>query len=191
MKLGKVGALCKRAKRFIIYNVYGGQWISDGCAIYPLVDLPRFDEDNIYTLFDIPEDKRGKVQYDEKTGLPYGVVISDSVPDEVEVRHTFIGISYRGEVYTPVCGRGGILFIDRRYLAPFSDDITIYERYYPNSDRSYLAVKRGMLLEGVIFPSDIATQELAQTLIAIGKLTADAAGYELTEAKAEQEEMDI
>lgn len=191
MKLGKVGALCKGAKRFIIYNVPGGQWISDGNAIYPLVDLPRFDEDNVYTLFDIPEDKRGKVQYEEKTGLPWGVSISDSVPDEVEVRHALIGISYCGALYSPVGGRGGILFIDRRYLAPFSDDITIYERFYPGSDRSYLAVKRGMLLEGIILPSDIATQELAQTLITVGKLTADAAGWEETEAEAEQEEMDI
>ena len=191
MKLGKVGALCKSAKRFIIYNVFGGQWISDGSAIYPLVDLPRFDEDNVYTLFDIPEDKRGKIQYEEKIGLPWGVCISDSVPDEVEVRHASIGILYHGTVYSPVGGRGGILFIDRQHLAPFSDDITIYERFYPGSDRSYLAVKRGMLLEGIILPSDIAKKELAQTLIAIGKLTADAAGWEQTEAEAEQEEMDI
>lgn len=131
------------------------------------------------------------MQYEEKTGLPWGISISDSVPDEVEVRHAFIGISYRGTLYSPVCGRGGILFIDRRYLAPFSDDITIYERFYPDSDRSYLAVKRGMLLEGIILPSDIATQELTQTLIAVGKLTADAAGWEETEVEAEQEEMDI
>lgn len=191
MKLGKVGALCKGAKHFVIYNVTGGQWISDGSAIYPLVDLPRFDEDNVYTLFDIPEDKRGKVLYEEKSGLPWGISISDSVPDEAEVQHTFIGITYRGAVYSPVKGRGGILFIDRKYLAPFSDDITIFERFYPNSDRSYLAVKRGMLLEGIISPSDIATKELAQTLIAVGKLTADAAGWEETESEAEQEEMDI
>lgn len=187
MKLSKIGALCKGAKRFIIYSAAGSQWLSDGYVLYPLVDLPHLDEESVYTIFDIPEDKRSKVHYEERTSLPYGISVADTVTDEVAVQYAPVGISYRGAVYSPVKGRGGILFIDRRYLAPFSDDITLFERYYPNSDRSYIAVKRGLLLEGIITPSDVATRELAQTLIHIGELTALAAG----EDEAEQEELDI
>lgn len=189
MKLSKIGALCKSAKRIIIYDVIGCQWLSDGYVLYPLVDLPHLDEEGVYTIFDIPEDKRSKVQYEERTSLPYGISISDAVADETNVQYAPVGISYRGAVYSPVKGRGGILFIDRRHLAPFSDDITLFERYYPNSDRSYIAVKRGLLLEGIITPSEVATKELAQALIHIGELTALAAGED--EDEAEQEEMDI
>lgn len=189
MKLSKIGALCKSAKRFIIYSVAGCQWLSDGYVLCPLVDLPHLDEESVYTIFDIPENKRSKIQYEERTSLPYGINVADTVADEVAVQYAPVGISYRGSIYSPVKGRGGILFIDRRYLAPFSDDITLFERFYPGSDRSYIAVKRGFLVEGIITPSDVATKELAQALIHIGELTALAAGED--EDEAEQEEIDI
>ena len=188
MKLSKIGALCKGAKRIIVYNVFGGQWLSDGYVLYPLVDLPHLDEESVYTIFDIPKDKRSKVQYEERTSLPYGINVADAVTGETPLQYAGCGISYHGAAYTPMNGKDGILFIDRRYLAPFSTDVTLYERYYPGSERAYVAVKRGFLLEGIILPSEVATKELAQALVKIGRLTALAAGEE---DDAEQEEIGI
>ena len=188
MKLSKVGALCKGAKRFVIYKTWSGQWISDGYAIYPIRELPPLQEDNVYALFDIPEDKRGKVQYEEKN-VPYGINLNDGCDDEVVVQIAPISIVYHGSIITPIKGRGGILYIDRKYLSPLGDDITLYERYYPRDDRSYIVAKRGLLLEGVILPAEIATKELAKTLKHIGELTELVAGDE--DFEPEQEEMDV
>jgi hypothetical protein len=188
MKLGKVGALCKSAKRFVIYRTWQGQWISDGCAIYPIRELPMLKEDNVFALFDIPEDKREKVQYSEGN-VPYGIDLADACDDEVVVQLSPISLVYKGAVFTPMRGRSGILYIDRKYISPFGDDITLYERYYPRSERSYIAVKRGLLLEGIILPAEIATKELSDTLKHISELTALVAGVDVYEA--EQEEIGI
>ena len=187
MKLGKVGALCKGAKRFFVYKTWRDQWLSDGGAIYPIREFPMLKEDNVYTLFDIPEDKRGKMQYYEDD-IPYGIAFDDACEDEVVVQLAPISIVCYGSTYSPIKGRYGILYIDRRYLGPLGDDITLYERYYPRSDKSYIAVKRGLLLEAIILPAQIATKELADILKKIGELTALVAGDDF---EPEQEEMDV
>lgn len=188
MKLGKVGALCKSAKQFIIYKTWRDQWISDGCAIYPIRELPMLKEDNVYALFDIPEDKRGKIRYYEDINIPYGIDLNDACEDEVVVQLESISIVQCGSTYAPIKGRGGILYINKKYLAPLDDDVTLYERYYPRSDRSYIVAKRGLLLEGIILPAQIATKELANMLKNIGELTALVAGDDF---EPEQEEMDV
>ena len=146
MKLSKIGALCKSAKRFVILNLRYGQWISDGMALYPLRDLPHLDEESVYTIFDIPEDKRSKMSYEERESIPHGLSLLDAAADEVAIQLSHVSIVYHGAIYTPIKSREGILFLDRRYLAPFDEDITLFERFYPGSNIPYIAVKRGLLL---------------------------------------------
>lgn len=188
MKLSKIGALCKGAKRFVIVNLGYGQWISDGVGLYPLRDLPHLDEESVYTIFDIPEDKRSKMLYEERESISNGFSLLDATEDEVAVQLSPISIVYHGAVYTPIKSREGILFLDRRYLAPFDEGITLFERFYADSSIPYIAVKRGLLLEGIILPSPIASVELAETLKHIGELMALMCE---DEDEAEQEEMDI
>lgn len=190
MKLGKIGALCKSAKRFVIFNVYGEQWMSDGYAMYPLRDLPTLEEENVYTLFDIAEERRGKVQYEEKYSAPYGISLADVVEDEVALQSMPISIIYHGSVLSPIKCREGILFLDKKYLGPFDEDITLFERFYPSGKRPYIAVKRGLLLEGIIIPSDVATPELADMLTNIGELTALMC-EDMSEEDYEQEELEV
>lgn len=190
MKLGKIGALCKNAKRFVVYNVASVQWISDGAALYPLRELPPLEEENIYTIFDIPEDKRGKIAFEARDNHPYGISFDDAVKGESVMQFMPITFFYHGTLLSPMKCESGILFIDRRYLAPFDDGIALYERFYPGGDRPYVAVKRGMLLEGIITPAEIATVELAEMLTQIGKLTAAIAGDDDSE-EYEQEILDI
>ena len=149
MKLSKIGALCKAYKRFVVYNVgHGMQWISDGYAAYPLCDLPPLEEDNVFAIFDIPEDKRGKMYFDERQGVPVGMSFADAVQDEVEIKPYSIGIIWQGAIYYPCKSREGILFVDKKYLSPFEDGVVLYERWAENGT-PYIAAKRGMLLEGV------------------------------------------
>lgn len=190
MKLSKIGALCKGAKKIYVANLPYGQWIGDGMALYPLRDLPHLDEESIYNIFDIPEDKRSKISYEERQSLPHGLSLADSVEDEVALEFMPLNIAYRGAVLAPIKSREGILFFDRKYLAPFEDDITLFERFYPVSNIPYIAVKRGLLLEGIILPSDVATIELARMLTSIGELTALMC-EDVEDEDCEQAEMDI
>lgn len=193
MKLSKIGALCKAYKRFVVYNVgHGMQWISDGYAAYPLYDLPPLEEDNVYAIFDIPEDKRGKMYFDERHGVPSGMSFADAVSDEVEIKPYPIGIIWHGAIYYPCKSREGVLFIDKKYLAPFEEGAVLYERWAENGT-PYIVSKRGMLLEGVITPAGIATAELAELLCEVGNLTEAVSedGNGDYDAEAEQEEMDV
>lgn len=172
MKIRKIGALCKAYKRFVVYNVGNGmQWISDGYAAYPLYDLPPLEEDNVFAIFDIPEDKRGKMYFDERHGVPSGMSFADAVADEIEIKPYLIGIIWQGEIYYPCKSREGILFIDKKYLSPFEEGAVLYERWADNGV-PYIVVKRGMLIEGVITPAGIATAELADLMCEVGNLTA-------------------
>ena len=175
MKLGKIGALCKAYKRFVVYNVgHGNQWISDGYAAYPLYELPPLSEDNVFAIFDIPEDKRGKMYFDERTDAPLGVNFADSVEDEVEIRACAIGIIWQGAIYLPFKSREGVLFVDKKYLSPFEEIPVLYERWTPGGT-PYIVAKRGMLLEGIITPAGIATSELADLLCEVVEQTAEVA----------------
>ena len=193
MKLSKIGALCKAYKRFVVYNVGNGmQWISDGYAAYPLYDLPPLEEDNVYAIFDIPEDKRGKMYFDERHDVPSGMSFADAVADEVEIKPYSIGIIWQGAIYYPCKSREGVLFIDKKYLSPFEEGTVLYERWAENGT-PYIAAKRGMLLEGVITPAGIATAELAELLCEVGNLTAAVSegGNGDYAAEEEQEEIDV
>ena len=190
MKLGKIGALCKNAKRVVIHNFDGVQWISDGCAFYPLRDLPELLEDNIYTIFDIPEEKRGKISFEEREHHPFGISFDDVIKDESPMQFMPVTFFHHGSLISPMKCKSGILFIDRRYLSPFEDGITLYERFYPDEERAYVAVKRGMLLEGIILPAEIATTQLAEMFTIIGKLTGEIATDKPSE-EYEQESLDV
>lgn len=191
MKLSKIGALCKAYKRFVVYNVgHGMQWISDGYAAYPLCDLPPLEEDNVFAIFDIPEDKRGKMYFDERQGVPTGMSFADAVQDEVEIKPYSIGIIWQGAIYYPCKSREGILFVDKKYLSPFEDGVVLYERWAENGT-PYIAAKRGMLLEGVITPAGIATAELAELLCEVGALTEAVSEDGSGDFDAEQQEIDV
>lgn len=168
MKLSKIGALCRANKRFTVYNVgRGAQWLSDGFACYPLGDLPSLCEEEIAVIFDVPEDKRDKFYFEEKVGMPEGIDISDRVEDERELTPVPLGIVWCDEVLLPYKSESGVLFVARKYLAPFESVMTLYERR-TKSGAPYIAAKRGMIVEGIITPYGAATQELADIILEVG-----------------------
>ena len=60
MKLSSIQQICKGAKRIELFSDPSApvQYISDGGAFYPLYGLPKMEEENVFTLFDIPEKKQ-------------------------------------------------------------------------------------------------------------------------------------
>ena len=191
MKLSKIGALCKANKRFTVYNVgRGAQWLSDGYACYPLGDLPELCEEEIAVIFDVPEDKRDKFSFEVNVGLPKGLDISDGAEGERELTAIPIGIVWCGEVLLPYKSESGVLFVNRKHLAPFEEVMTLYERR-TKSGAPYIAAKRGMIVEGIITPFGAATQELADLICEVGRemiVTAGAAREEPSQMSFDDED---
>jgi hypothetical protein len=171
MKISKIGALCKAQKRFTVCNVGGEQWLSDGYGYYPLGDLPRLDGDNIFTMFDVAEDKREKYYVEEKHGMPNGIDVSDVTQDEVLLKYVPIWLVVSGAVMLPLIAEGRVLFVDKRYFSPFDFSVECYERKAVDG-KSYIVTKRGMIACGVITPEQIGTAALADQLCELGELVA-------------------
>ena len=169
MKIQKIQALCKAAKRIVIFNDenHGMQWISDGYCIFPLFNLPKLNEKNVYALFDIPEDKQGKIFFEEREELPRSICFSDYDKTEVAVKPEAFGISAYGRRLNVIRGSEGATLYDARYFSVFEDDATFFER--PRADGApYIVVKEGMFLAGVLLPYE-ANNELREWLVNVGE----------------------
>lgn len=168
MKIKALAAICKRQKRFFLYDGPEGstaQWLGDGCAIYPLFKMPPLNEQNIYTIFDIPEKQQSKMHFSENP-LPEGVEFADAVACENVLDPARIEIGYAGRALRPLLTSQGLVFIDVQYLAPLSDMadmIELYERV-DRSGRPYIAVKNGFMLVAVIMPYDVIKPDFVEQL---------------------------
>lgn len=153
MKIQKIQQLCKSAKRIVIYNdeELGIQWISDGYCIFPLFKLPRLTEENIYTMFDIPADKQGKIYFEQRDELPASLCFDDYFEGEVAVRSEQFGIVAYGRALEVIRGAEGATLYDKKYLSVFDDDAVFFERLRSGGS-PYIVVKEGMFIAGVIMP---------------------------------------
>ena len=169
MKLGTIEKLCKSAKRILIVNdkARGIQWISDGYCMYPLLKLPKLTAENIFAIFDIPEDKQGKIYFDEREDLPESLDALDTVDNETVVNPESNAIYSSGRLLVPFKCAEGVMLIENKYLGVFDDDVTYYVRPLP-SGRPYIVAKEGMFVSGIILPYD-AGYQLAEWLTEIGE----------------------
>ena len=174
MKIKAIESICKNEKRIAIFhNPRGVQWIGAIGAMYPLYSMPELSEETVYTAFDIVEDNRGKINYTEEQELPSIYDYSDFALGEVELLTSKLRIQYRGVTLLPVRTSGGIVYINKVYLSPFSDSkngVRLCERQDKNGN-TYLVVKDGMLLLGIILPYDVVDEDFAKELSNIADLT--------------------
>ena len=179
MKIASIQQICKGAKRIELFSAPSSsvQWISDGGAFYPLYNLPEMREENVFALFDIPEKKQDKIRFEHKRQLPEAISFTDAVDAENALEFGNISIYARGRVLRPLKTSLGVIYINEKYLKPFSDaenGVQRYERYTPGGE-VYIAVKEGFLLTGIILPYDIVTKEFVEELKTIYELSAVAA----------------
>lgn len=169
MKINKIKSLCKDAKRIrICYDPKRKiQWISDGTAMYPLFKLPMLTAENIFTIFDIPEDKQGNIMFEEVDELPKSIDFDDYSPADADVTVEHINIVFEGRVLVPMRCQSGTLLVDKKYLSPFKNSVNFHERVREHGV-SVITAHEGMLLNGVILPYT-ATQSLAEWLVNTGE----------------------
>ena len=172
MIINKIKELCKAAKRILITRTECVQWISDGYGTYPLYNVPELSRENVFAIFDIPEDKQSGFQFDERECLSDGILLSDGHDGELPLTLLSTEIKAYGVTLAVAKSKSGVIFINKRYLAPFNDlenGVQLYERR-THSGKPYIAVKDGMFLYGLILPAPVDMASLGEELSEIGRL---------------------
>ena len=170
MKIKSIAAICKKNKQVVLFNRYSdsgtiSQYIGDGNAVYPISGLPELDEESILTIFDVPEKQREDwlVRYRD---IPEGISFEDTDATEKIVEQGNLSIVYSGKTLKPLQTRRGLVFIESRYLSPVSDVLDVlelYERVTPFG-APYIVAKAGFLLQAVIMPYDVISQQFVDNL---------------------------
>ena len=171
MKIKSIAAICKKNKNIAIFERYSDdgdiltQYIGDGSAVYPVVGLPQLDKESLLTIFDVPEKDRDN--YFVKTlGVPAGISFEDTDETERHVEREGISIIYSGRTLKPIRTTRGLVFIESRYLSPVSDILDVLELYERITPRGtpYIVAKAGFLLQAVITPYDVISQQFVDNL---------------------------
>lgn len=170
MKIKSIATICKRNKAVILYDKHEGgdyvtQYIGDGGACFPIAGLPYLDEESILTIFDVPEKQREN-WYFKSAPLPEGIDFSDTAAGERHIEAGNLSIVYAGRTLKPLQTRGGLVFIESRYLAPLSDVMDVLELYerQMRGGTPYIVAKAGLLLQAVIMPYDIISQGFVERI---------------------------
>lgn len=175
MKLKKVISLCHQRKTFRLFDKISEngeivQWMGDGCAAYPLNGLPILDEETLCAVFDISE-KQLKNTSVQRLTMPDALNVGDTDPDERVLKDDDFSITYGGTEVLPLRTRTGIIFIQKKYLAPLEDVLDVvqlYERVTPDG-QTYVAAKAGLLIAAVIFPYKVVNEKFVTRLEEIAR----------------------
>lgn len=165
MKIKSIAAICKAEKTIITASGYSCQWIGNGKAFYPLYNLPPLSKDHIYTMFDVPDDKRDKFYFDNPP-LPENISFENTASYECILARGSLSFSESGRTLLPLKTSLGLVFVNERLLTPFADAADGYDLYerIDSTGKVYIAVKEGFILIGIIFPYDIITDEFINSL---------------------------
>lgn len=82
MKIRKIIDICKRSGHIFLFDTEREQWISDGCAVFPMFNLPRFDENSLYKTYDITDKQANKIIFHHEAELPVSYNFNDVAPGE-------------------------------------------------------------------------------------------------------------
>ena len=141
------------------------QYIGDGAAAYPVTGLPALDKESLLPIFDVPEKQR-EDWFVQVAGIPSEISFEDMDANEKPVEREAISIAYSGKTLKPLQTRRGLVFIESRYLSPVSDILDVlelYERITPGGT-PYIVAKAGFLLQAVIMPYDVISQQFVDNL---------------------------
>lgn len=154
MKLKKIETVCKNGACIRINRSPDGKlWIGDEAAVYFVGGLNDISKEQLFTIFDIPEEKRES----------YSVVEDEVLYDDNDFAERII--NRRLKTVLCIGGRALAIYevdgkpvcINTKYLTPFDDekDVTLYIR----NNGGRIIVKKGLFVIAVISAFDLELLE--------------------------------
>lgn len=167
MIIKKIIDLCKKRGICYLYDGADVQYISDGAAIYPMYNLPRFDENTLCRTYDITDTQQGKIHFSHDRNLPINIDLSDNTDSETLCQKGPMVLSIAGGGAVPYITSQGLMFINAKYFAPLSDVrdnmLEVYERI-STSGKTYFVIKSGFVLLAAVTPYEVITREFIEDL---------------------------
>ena len=153
MKFNKIIQMAAKNKVLTIINDVNGQWLNIGAACY-FIGNTNFNVENIKPLLD-----KGDSWFlrNINTANIKDFSFADTYPyEEMAITHD-ITFNYIDKTISLFSRKdGSTILIDEKLLLPYMEkdaDIKFYIRN--NAKFDYLAIKRGLILIGVVLPMDI------------------------------------
>lgn len=164
MSLKQIEQIMKSNKTITIINRPDGeQWLSNGYACYPVRNLPKLTKENFLAILNVDEAKKDKYFISEYDSDHYeNLSFLDTDPTEELIETEFLTITYKETTLRTFHGTEGLIFAAARHFKPFNDEdaeYTFYERFSKKTKGPYIAVKKGLLLDGLIMPVDFGRDE--------------------------------
>ncbi len=163
MKNEKIGALFRKERNLQLFNRLHPngseevvqQYISNGCALYTLENLPMFDSENIWALLGADMDIHGDcAEMNAPAWLMncLNVYDDDNLPVTPYPYQAFGLQVLHTHHNSPDDGREDVcIFIDPKFLVPIADEK--YELWYRDIDgRQLVIASAGVLIKAVIAP---------------------------------------
>ncbi|MGN0656085.1 MAG: hypothetical protein ACI4KR_04770 [Ruminiclostridium sp.] len=152
MKYQKISKFIKKRKLLFVGRSAGGeQWISDGCAAFPIIGMPNMNDNEILTFLGFSDDDNISV-YD----LPCEDRLTDTADGEELIKDFGPVILSRDNELQSLYTSLGALLINSAYITPLYTQKGEGElRYYLRLDRNrapMIAVKKGLYLIALIYP---------------------------------------
>lgn len=177
MKINAIASVIKNGASIKLFRSYDEQYITNGHVCYAVSNLPHIETaDQLCAVLGIPSDKQGKYNIDIEAGLlpvlcrsEADRALFDDTPIE---RDETISISYLGGEYIIFKNDYNIFFVQKAYLKPFNgyDELYYYDRLDRKDGKHTIAIKAGMLLVGVVVPSNVIDQHFAKRLMSVFRL---------------------
>lgn len=190
MQIKDIEKLIKKNGILTLLEGADNLWIDTGYVTAPLFDFSALTEDQAYSLFNISDKERNKIQIGRKKTEPE--TFADVVPGEEELAPSVIGLVYRDNELLAFESSRGVILILAEHYAPFTkeDALRLFVRWL---DAGYdnpvplIAVKKGFFLRGLIEPvSGVLTQAFADTIDNLAAQTRQTVGWIVENAQAKK-----
>ncbi|MGN0618536.1 MAG: hypothetical protein ACI4J7_05905 [Ruminiclostridium sp.] len=152
MKYQKIAKFIKKRKLLFIGRSAGGeQWISDGCAAFPILGMPKMNDKEILTFLGFSDDDNIRVH-----DLPREDMLIDTADGEELIKDFGPVILSRDNELQSLYTSLGALLINSAYITPLYTQKGEGElRYYLRLDSNHapmIAVKKGLYLIALVYP---------------------------------------
>ncbi|MDR3148756.1 MAG: hypothetical protein LBT88_01880 [Oscillospiraceae bacterium] len=167
MKLKAIANVCKINNTVIIFNASGGgQWISNGHAVYKLDGVRPLEAKDFLTLFDIPSDKRDAwtCETQDETSST-NLNLENDCAGESFAKLLPLSFTYLNQTYCGFTAENERSILVRHELIkpfmPFCEYTQFYVRHRQSDEKPYLVVKDGLLISGVVLPAVLPANDEA------------------------------
>lgn len=155
MKYNKIAALIKKSKWLDVKTVdEGEQWVGDGSAMFPIYGMPQLDNEQIYKLLSLENDKT-KIS-DGQAGMFDDSLFSEDYAGEIQVREFGVNALINGEEHQTLYTELGALLIKSKYIEIAADNVEIEGQlgiYIRKCGKiPFIAIKKGFALLSIAAP---------------------------------------